>query len=161
MTKPYKLLFLCTGNICRSPTADAIFRHKIKARDLHSVLECDSAGTHGYHIDHAPDSRSIDIALQRGVEMRELRARQIDQSDFYEFDLILAMDEGHMRHLQQLAPHDKTADLAMFLDFNAGIADKNVPDPYYGSNEGFSKVFDLIDCGIDGIFEYLQQKMLL
>ena len=161
MSAPYKLLFLCTGNICRSPTADAIFRHKIQERALEGRVECDSAGTHGYHIGNPPDNRSMSTASEKGVDMSELRARRIEQSDFYDFDLILAMDDGHMRHLQEIAPADRTANLAMFLDFTSGVPDKNVPDPYYGAHSGFEHVFDLIDRGVDGLFEYLGQKVLI
>jgi len=141
---PFGILFVCTGNICRSPTAEAVFRHKVKALGLESHFRIDSAGTHGYHIGNPPDSRSIETAHRRGVPMDDLRARKVEREDFEEFDLILAMDGGHYEILSALAPAKSRAKLAYFLN-HTGERGDDVPDPYYGLSSGFEGVFDMVD----------------
>lgn len=134
------VLFVCTGNICRSPTADGVLRH------LAPHLTVDSAGTHGYHVGEAPDARSVRTAKGRGYDLTSLRARTVTQQDFYDFDLILAMDAGHHRFLKRLMPADATATLALFCDY-AGVGVCDVPDPYYGNQQGFEECFDLVEDG--------------
>ena len=136
--KPTSVLFVCTGNICRSPTAHAVFRHQVREAGLEAYFTIDSAGTHGYHIGDAPDDRSILVAAAKGVKMQDLRARKVTQEDFASFDYILAMDEGHFKTLQTLQGRGDKAKLLMFA---AG----NVPDPYYGSLADFEHVFDMIE----------------
>lgn len=136
----HSVLFVCTGNICRSPTADGIIRA------LAPHLAVDSCGVHGYHVGEAPDARSQRMAKSRGYDLATLRARQISSDDFYTFDLILAMDQGHERELRQLMPKDATAHIALFCE-HAGLGRKCVPDPYYGSTKDFEECFTLIEDG--------------
>ena len=133
-------LFVCTGNICRSPTADGIMRQ------LAPALRIDSAGTHAYHVGEAPDPRTVATAKARGYDLSPLRARTVRTQDFFDFDLILAMDAGHYRTLTQITPKGATALLAKFCT-HAGLGDACVPDPYYGSQRGFEECFDLIEDG--------------
>lgn len=134
------ILFVCTGNICRSPTADGVLRR------LAPHLAVDSAGTHDYHVGEAPDARSIATAKRHGYDLSSLRARQVTQEDFHRFDVILAMDRGHYRLLKQLQPKDGTAILAKFCEY-AGLGDACVPDPYYGSMLDFETCFELVESG--------------
>lgn len=151
----YHLLFVCTGNICRSPTAEAIFRHKAVEKGLENRFVIDSAGTHGYHVGDAPDHRSIATAKQRGVDMASLSARKVSSSDFEKFDMILALDEGHYRHLKALKPEGSKAELVMFLDYLDTHKGQDVPDPYYGDQKGFDHVCDLIERGSEGLLGHL------
>lgn len=140
-----KILFVCTGNICRSPTAEAVFLARVREKELEHVFACDSAGTHGYHIGEAPDSRTVAAALKRGVEMAHLVARRVQASDYDEYDLILAMDGGHLRQLLRNRPQGGRAEVALYLDY-AGIAHtRDVPDPYYGGPKDFEAVLDLVE----------------
>lgn len=143
-----RVLFVCTGNICRSPTAEGVFRRAVEAAGLAAVVETDSAGTHGYHIGEAPDPRSIAAAMARGVDLSGLRARKVTAGDFDRFDLILAMDQGHYQHLAAQRPSSARATLALFLDFHPGSPGRDVPDPYYGNAAGFEDVLDLIEAAM-------------
>jgi protein-tyrosine phosphatase len=134
------ILFVCTGNICRSPTADGVLRQ------LAPHLTVDSAGTHAYHVGEAPDTRSQYIAKARGYDLSTLRARKVTPADFTNFDLILAMDMGHYDYLARLQPKDSTAALALFLDY-AGLGKHDVPDPYYGKAKDFEACLNLIEAG--------------
>lgn len=138
MTK--SILFVCTGNICRSPTADGVMRA------LAPHLTVDSAGTHAYHIGEAPDARTVATAKARGYDLSFLRARKVTKDDFQNFDVIAAMDAGHYEILQRLRPKDATAQLVLFCEF-AGLGKQCVPDPYYGSQAGFETCFDLVEKG--------------
>jgi protein-tyrosine phosphatase len=140
-----KILFVCTGNICRSPTAEGVFRHMVEEAGLGNTVVTDSAGTHGYHIGDPPDARSTKAAAGRGFDLSPLRARKVTAADFRDFDLILAMDQGHLAHLAALRPQDATAELKLFLDFHPARG-KDVPDPYYGGPEGFEQVLDMIEA---------------
>lgn len=133
------VLFVCTGNICRSPTAEAVFRHKVREAGLEPHFRIDSAGTHGYHIGDPPDPRSIATALGKGVDMRDLRARKVEKADFTSFDYILAMDAGHFTHLERFGGEGR---LAMYMT-DPGYRD--VPDPYYGGQKDFDLVFRLVE----------------
>ena len=136
-----KVLFVCTGNICRSPTAEGVFRARVEAEGLGEKITTDSAGTHGYHIGDPPDPRSIAAAKKRGLDLSTQRARRITRADFTQCDVIVAMDAGHLAELQALKPPGTRADLRLFL----GAAD--VPDPYTGNPAGFDHVLDLIEDG--------------
>lgn len=148
------VLFVCLGNICRSPTAEAVFRQR--AKDFpHLDLNIDSAGTGAWHVGEPPDARSQAVGVQRGYPMGDLRARQVRPEDFDQFDYILAMDRSNLTNLQQMAPADFTGQLGLFLDYaDTGVSE--VPDPYYtGGDQGFHQVVDLIEAATDGLLEHL------
>jgi protein-tyrosine phosphatase len=139
------VLFVCTGNICRSPTAEGVFRHLARERGVLDLLRIDSAGTHDYHVGEAPDARSVEHAARRGYDLAPLRARQVSGADFREFDRILAMDRGHLRQLKAMAPAGSPARVAMFLDHSGSWRGLDVPDPYYGGSRGFEEVLDMVE----------------
>lgn len=135
--QPRRVLLVCMGNICRSPTAEAVLR--VKARQASLNIEFDSAGTENYHVGDAPDPRSVRHARERGYDLSTLRARQVHASDFQEFDLILAADEINLRELRRRCPQEEHHRLALFL------GDVALPDPYYGESDDFEKVLDLVE----------------
>ncbi len=137
-----KVLFVCTGNICRSPTAHGVFRHRVRALNLENRIACDSAGTHAYHVGEPPDKRSTATALTRGYDLSDLRARKVTYDDFEEFDYILCMDAGHKLILEQVAPKTLHHKIQMF-DV------RDVGDPYYGGAQGFEDVLDQIEEACD------------
>lgn len=142
-----KVLFVCTGNICRSPTAEGVLRHLAAAEGLAGVIETDSAGTAGYHVGQPPDPRTIAAAAARGIDLRSLRARRVSPADFERFDLIVAMDRGHLDYLIALRPAGGRAEVKLLLDYHpsdGAPAGKDVPDPYDGDRKGFDEVLDLI-----------------
>ena len=139
------VLFICMGNICRSPTAEIVFRHYVKEAGLDDQFLIDSAGTHDYHIGDAPDARSQRAAKQRGYDMSRLRGRQVETNDFTRFDYVLAMDEANLSILQRLRPLEARNHLGLFLDFAMNHDEREVPDPYYGGNDGFERVLNLIE----------------
>lgn len=140
-----RVLFVCTGNICRSPTAEGVFRRLILDAGLADAIESASAGTHGYHIGEAPDPRTLETARRRGFDLSAQRARKVKPEDFHEYDLILAMDRGHYAHLEALRPQGARAELKMFLDYHPTLKIKDVPDPYYGGAKGFSDVLEMVE----------------
>lgn len=145
MTKPpYAILFVCTGNICRSPTAEAVFRQRIRERGLTAQFHHDSAGVASHHIGEAPDHRSQRATLARGIDMSDLRARDVAPEDYERFDLILAMDESHLAALKRKAPAGAKAELALYLPYS-GVAGTDVPDPYFGGTPDFEHVYQLLD----------------
>jgi protein-tyrosine phosphatase len=153
-----KILFVCTGNICRSPTAEAVFRHLAEAEGLAERVEADSAGTHGYHVGEPPDERSAAAAELRGYSMAGQTARRVTARDFERFDLILAMDRGHLRILEGLAPPDAADKLRLFLDFAPGTGRADVPDPYYDGPEGFEHVLDLVEAASHGLLAHVAER---
>jgi protein-tyrosine phosphatase len=136
----WSILFVCTGNICRSPTAAGVFLHFVKQAGLEDTIRVESAGTHDYHVGQPPDARAQDHARQRGYDLSELRARQVRKRDFAEFDVIVAMDRGHLEILQDNCPPEHQGKLRML------IKGRDVPDPYYGGAEGFEWVLDLVEA---------------
>jgi protein-tyrosine phosphatase len=155
-----KVLFVCTGNICRSPTAHGVFRDLVRSQGLDGVIEVDSAGTHAYHVGQPPDDRSVAAARRRGVILDELRARQVGKTDFDTFDLILAMDRGHLGLLAGRCPPLRRDRLALFLSFAPQLGLQDVPDPYYGGGDGFERVLDMIEAGSAGLLEHIRQTLL-
>jgi protein-tyrosine phosphatase len=155
----YKILFVCTGNICRSPTAEGVLRHHLAASSLKGKVQVDSAGTHGYHIGEPPDRRSIAAAKRRGIMIDDLRARKVTAEDFHAFDLILACDKEHMSHLKRMQPKEARAVTGLFLEY-AGIRDtKEVPDPYYGETSDFDHVLDLTEQAVAPLIDKLQRDL--
>lgn len=153
--RPYRILCVCTGNICRSPTAEVILRDRIAAApEIRHPVEVDSAGTHGYHIGEAPDRRSQASARARGYDLSGLRARQLSADDFRRFDLLLAMDRGHLAIMNRMKPGG-ASDLRLLLDFAATDSEPDVPDPYYGGRTGFEQVIDLIETAVPGLITHL------
>jgi len=153
------VLFVCLGNICRSPTAEAVFRERVIAAGLEAHIRIDSAGTGDWHIGRAPDPRTREAAARRGYQMDSLRARQVSPQDFYEFDVVLAMDNANLSDLQAMQPADVTVTLGRFLDYASGAAVSEVPDPYYGGEDGFDRVLDLIEGGADGLLDALRERL--
>ncbi|MEQ8698147.1 MAG: low molecular weight protein-tyrosine-phosphatase [Bauldia litoralis] len=152
-----KILFVCTGNICRSPTAEAVFRHVAEAEGLGATVVVESAGTHGYHVGEPPDDRSAEVAGLRGYSMAGQTARRVTAQDFEDFDLILAMDRGHLRLLEDAAPAHAAEKLRLFLDFAPASAESDVPDPYYRGPDGFEHVLDLIEAASRGLLAHVQE----
>lgn len=150
------ILFVCTGNICRSPTADGVMRHLVAELGWADKVRVDSAGTHGYHAGEPPDQRSQRTAHRHGVDLSGLTARKISAHDFEDFDIIAAMDRGHLDALRRHCPRHLQDRLHLFMDF-AGDYDgpDEVPDPYYGEH-GFEEVFAMIRAGCDGLAAHLK-----
>ena len=153
------VLFVCLGNICRSPTAEAVFRERVIAAGLEAHIRIDSAGTGDWHIGRAPDPRTREAAARRGYQMDTLRARQVSPQDFYEFDVVLAMDNTNLADLQAMQPADVNVTLGRFLDYSTAASVKEVPDSYYGGEDGFDRVLDLIEGGADGLLDALRERL--
>jgi protein-tyrosine phosphatase len=147
------ILFVCLGNICRSPTAEGVFRARAAHAGLADRLEIDSAGTGDWHVGQPPDRRAIAAAATRGYDLASLRARQVAVEDFHRFDWILAMDRANLRELAALRPRAFTGHLGLFLDVAPDLDVREVPDPYYGGADGFERVLDLIETASDALIE--------
>ena len=143
--KPASVLFVCTGNICRSPTAEGVLLDLARRRGVLDRVRVDSAGTHDYHVGEAPDPRSVEHAARRGYDLKPLRARQVKAADFHAFDWILAMDRGHLRLLNAVAPPGSAARVQLFLEHSERWRGLDVPDPYYGGVNGFETVLDMVE----------------
>ncbi|TAK54830.1 MAG: low molecular weight phosphotyrosine protein phosphatase [Gammaproteobacteria bacterium] len=154
----HRVLFVCMGNICRSPTAEAVLSELLRRESAGLEVEVDSAGTHAYHLGAAPDERAMAAARRRGIEMSSLRARLIELGDFERFDLVLAMDQGNYEHLLGMAPPQFHARIRLFLDFAPALGRREVPDPYYGGPTGFEDVLDLVETGARGLLSALAQS---
>lgn len=153
-----KVLFVCLGNICRSPTADGIFRKLVADASLHEHIVVDSAGTGGWHIGKAPDSRTIAAAHKRGYDLSVLRARQVSAADFIEFDYVLAMDKNNLLDLQRLKPSTYKGHLGLFLAFGEQNQHREVPDPYYGEGDAFELVLDLVEDSAQGLLNHIRKQ---
>ena len=152
-----KVLFVCLGNICRSPTAEAVFRHKVNTLGLIDSIQLDSCGTAAYHAGEKPDPRAMSAAKERGYSMAGQRARGVNDEDFHEFDHILAMDRSNQKDLLERCPKPLRHKIHLFLEFS-GSARDDVPDPYYGGPQGFDQVLDLVEEACDGLLDWLQDK---
>lgn len=155
-----KVLFVCMGNICRSPTAHGVFLKLIADQSVGDLIEVDSAGTHAYHIGKAPDRRSQTAALQRGVDLSPLRARQVQKNDFGYYDYILAMDNDNLEILIEHCPVQHRHKLQLFLEYAPHLPENEVPDPYYGGERGFEQVLDLVEAAAQGLLEEIRNKHL-
>ena len=153
-----RVLFVCLGNICRSPTAEGVMRHRLQQAGLAAQVAVDSAGTAAWHIGKAPDPRTCAAAAQRGYRLHELRARQVQAEDFARFDLILAMDHDNLRELQRLRPDSAGAELDLLLR-RGGLAEHEVPDPYYGGSDGFERVLDLVESACERLIEQIREHL--
>ena len=152
-----RVLFVCLGNICRSPTAEGVLRGKLEQAGLADRVEVDSAGTAGWHIGKAPDPRTCQAAAKRGYDLSALRARQVSAEDFQRFDLVLAMDHSNLRDLKALhVGRGNGPDL--FLR-RYGLATEEVPDPYYGGEDGFETVLDLVEQACDGLIAEIRERL--
>ena len=149
------VLFVCLGNICRSPTAEAVFRARAGAAGID--VEIDSAGTGNWHVGKPPDPRAQAAGEARGYDLSALRARQVKAGDFTRFDLILAMDEDNYEILQLKAPEDARERIVMMMDFASRPSERSVPDPYYGGDEGFARVLDMLEDASDGLIAHLKR----
>ena len=157
--KPVKVLFVCTGNICRSPTAEGVFKHLVEKAGLADRIATDSAGTGDYHIGEAPDARSQNAALARGYDISPLCARQVRARDFSEFDYVLAMDETHVRQLKRMCPPEHAGRVKLFMEFAGQGAPREVPDPYYGGAQGFERVLDMVEQASRGLLDHLRNRL--
>jgi protein-tyrosine phosphatase len=157
--KRVSVLFVCTGNICRSPTGEGVMRHLARKRGLADRLEVRSAGTHDYHVGEAPDSRTMQHAGRRGYDLSAQRAMQVAREHFHEYDYILAMDRGHLRQLKAIAPAGAKARLGMFLDASERWKGEDVPDPYYGGAEGFERVLDMVEEAAERWLDIIEAEL--
>ena len=158
-----RVLFVCTGNICRSPTAEAVLRKAVAEAGLTECIACDSAGTEAWHAGKAPDPRAVRAASLRGYEMVDLRARALNPRDFAVFDLLIGMDSGHIDDLRQMRPPEAKGRVALFLSFSPAIvADRgpDVPDPYFGGAADYEHALDLIEAGTPGLLAALERDYL-
>ncbi|MEC9376298.1 MAG: low molecular weight protein-tyrosine-phosphatase [Pseudomonadota bacterium] len=151
------VLFVCMGNICRSPTAEGVFRKLINESNLDLKLEIDSAGTHAYHVGETPDARAINAALRRGIDISKQRARAVVKEDFNRFNYILAMDRSNLHELSNIQPKKISAEPSLLLDYSVGIDCNEVPDPYYGENSDFELVLDLLHQACNSFIGHLKK----
>ena len=157
--KKTRVLFVCLGNICRSPLAEAIFKHKIRTKGLDSFIEADSCGTSNYHIGDPPDPRTMTNALRNGISIEHC-GRQLSRNDFDDFDFILAMDRSNYQNILRFAAgKDVQNKLAMMRDFDP-LEKGEVPDPYHGGEEGFQNVYDILDRSVEMFIAYLEENHL-
>jgi protein-tyrosine phosphatase len=157
--KKQSVLFVCMGNICRSPTAEGVFRKLVREKGVEHWFEIDSAGTHAYHVGNPPDERAQKTALARGVDLGDLRARQVTIADFESFDHILVMDRQNLDTLQFVCPKAHTHKLKLFLEYAPALKIAEVPDPYYGGDQGFEKVLDMVEKAALGFLDAVRRDL--
>ena len=151
------VLFVCMGNVCRSPTAEGVFRHYVAEAGLADLFDIDSAGTHAYHVGEPPDKRAQQAAERRGFSLADIRARRVAPEDFERFHHIIAMDQDNLVLLQEQADAVQRAKIRLFLEYTAG-PETEVPDPYYGGATGFERVLDLVEDASRGLLEALRKR---
>ena len=157
---PLQVLFVCTGNICRSPSAESVLRQQLEDAGLSDRIKVDSAGTHSYHIGHSPSELAVRSGTRRGYDLTGLRARKLTAQDFETFDVISAMDRGHMEILRELCPPTEEKRLQLFLDHAPPpLRGGEVPDPYYGGPDDYERTLDLIEQGMGGLIEHLRGRL--
>jgi len=152
------VVFVCMGNICRSPTAEGVFRHYVREAGLENRFDIDSAGTHAYHVGDPPDERSQRAAAARGYDLSALRARQVNAADFARFDYLLAMDEANLGLLHERCPATHAHKLGLFMSWGARREAIAVPDPYYGGAQGFERVLDMVEDAARGLLRGIRGK---
>lgn len=153
-----KVLFVCMGNICRSPTAEGVFRHLVNQAGLSDQIHIDSAGTHAFHIGEPPDHRAQAAARNRNIDLSTQRARKVQSGDFEQFDYILAMDNSNVTELECISEPCQQDKLSLFLDFAVKPDSREVPDPYYGGDRGFEHVLDLVEAASQGLLADIRNK---
>ena len=153
-----KVLFVCMGNICRSPTAEGIFQKLVNQYGLSDSLEIDSAGTHAYHIEESPDPRAQMAAARREADISIYRARRVEERDFEYYDYILAMDRENLNNLKDAAPSEYHNKIELFLEYAPNLPEREVPDPYYGGQSGFERVLDLVEAASEGLLSKIILK---
>lgn len=154
--RSFRVLFVCMGNICRSPTAEGVFRRLLEEEGDDLLVEIDSAGTHSYHVGAPPDRRAQAAALRRGIDLSSQRARHVTDEDFERFDLLLAMDEENLAILRAQCPPQFSSRVKLFLEYGS-LGERNVPDPYYGGETGFEHVLDLVEDAARGLLAELRR----
>ena len=154
------VLFVCLGNICRSPTAHGVFATLVDQAGYGDLIQVDSAGTGDWHLDHAPDQRTSQVAASKGYDLSELRARLVTSADFNQFDYIIAMDNANLKDLRAMQPEGYAGHLGLFLDFSEQPAVREVPDPYYGGEDGFELVFGLVEDASKGLLRHIHASHL-
>lgn len=147
------------GNICRSPTAQGMFEYLLEEARLSQHINVDSAGTHAYHIGEKPDKRATQAAAGRGIDLSRQRARRVEAADFVRFDYVLAMDSSNLDDLVAICPQAQQNKIQLFLDFAQDLSEREVPDPYYGGDQGFERVLDLIEMGARALLEDVRQRL--
>lgn len=158
MATVVKVLFVCMGNICRSPMSQGVFEKLVENAGLSESIHIDSAGTHAYHVDNPPDKRAQDAASKRGYDLKAQRARRATESDFEEFDYVVAMDFLNLEHLYELCPAGREHKVKLFMDFAESRMEEEVPDPYYGARSGFERVLDLVEDASKGLLGEVRQR---
>ncbi len=153
------VLFVCMGNICRSPTAQGVFERLVKEAGLEASITIDSAGTHAYHVGEPPDRRATQAAAVRGIDLTPQRARRVCEKDFESFDYVLAMDHDNLEDLRAICPAHVQERICLLLDYSETDQSGDVPDPYYGGAQGFDHVLDLVEEGARGLLENIRQRM--
>lgn len=157
MAETISVLFVCTGNICRSPTAEGVFRDRVMKAGLQDRFLIDSAGTGGWHIGTGPDPRSVATALKHGIDISGLRARQLHIDDYKNFHHLIALDETHLNHMMNLKPVSSTTQISLLMHHDVARKWNDVPDPYYGGPQDFDLAYDLIAAGVDGLLATLHK----
>lgn len=158
MERPIRILFVCLGNICRSPLAEGLFRHHVEEAGLGDKIEIDSAGTGNWHVGKPPDPRMIATALERGLDIRHQRARQLRPRDLHDHDLVIVMDRENLANVRAIAGEADASHVVLFRDFDPQPGSGEVPDPYYGGEEGFHEVYEIVDRTSRALLAHLRKE---